>query len=118
MSLVGYSPWDRKELGTTEQLHWLTRLQTKSDATQPAHGQRLQHSRPTVNACCVRGKMGHTPFLQSGQAYCCNQRGSSGKEREDVQPNFPLASSDVTILTISGTLTALLVVFANFHFSK
>ena len=23
-SLVGYSPWDRKELDTTEQLHWFT----------------------------------------------------------------------------------------------
>ena len=33
MSLVGYSPWDCKELGTTEQLHWLTRLQTKTKLT-------------------------------------------------------------------------------------
>ena len=24
MSLVGYSPWDHKESGKTEQLHWLT----------------------------------------------------------------------------------------------
>ena len=33
MSLVGYSPWDCEELGTTEQLHWLTRLQTKTKLT-------------------------------------------------------------------------------------
>ena len=27
-SLVGYSPWDRKELETTEQLHWFTSFQS------------------------------------------------------------------------------------------
>ena len=29
-SLVGYSPWGRKELDTTEQLHWYVELETYS----------------------------------------------------------------------------------------
>lgn len=49
------------------------------------------------------------------QMCCCNQAGPSGTEGEDdVQANFLLISSEVNILTISGTLNVFLIVLQNF----
>ena len=90
----------------------------RSDATQPAHGQRLERSRPTVNACCVREGWDTLLFSSLARHTAVIKWGHQEKRGEGVQPNFPLASADVTILTISGTSIAFLVVFANFHFSK
>lgn len=68
--------------------------------------------------CLMDGrKTGHTPVLQAGHTTerCCSQAGPPGTQQAKM---VKLASSEVKILTFSGTLTVFLVVFAKFHFSK
>ena len=43
-SLVGYSPWDRKESDTTEQLHWFTGSTLGHSGLFPGWGVKISHA--------------------------------------------------------------------------
>lgn len=78
-------------------------------------GQYLERGRPSIYVYWVSERL-HTCAFFPGwpQMRCCNQAGPSIRKRgeEGVQPNFLLVSSEVNILTISGTSTAFLAVSA------
>ena len=90
----------------------------RSDATRPALGQRLEHSRPAVNAYWVRERRDTPLFSSLARHTAIIKWGHQEKRGEDVRPNFLLASSDLTILTISGTFNRFSGCLCKFSFLK